>query len=65
MKFKPNEGVKVRDPISKQHVPADGIEVHESAPEVITFYMRRVRDGHMTVVSDAKPTGAAPAKVKE
>lgn len=46
MFLKPRPGLKVRDPISKFHLPADGAEVQESS-----YWIRRLADGDVVVVN--------------
>ncbi len=48
MFVKPAPGVKVRDPISKFHIPDEGAEVPESS-----YWIRRLRSGD--VVRTAAP----------
>lgn len=50
MTVKPREGVKVRDPLSKRHIPESGIEV----PDSDSYWHRRLQDGD--VVQVEKPT---------
>jgi len=40
MFVKPKDGLKVRDPITKRHLPEEGKEVPES-----TYWVRRLKDG--------------------
>jgi len=49
----PVEGIKVRDPQTTQHVPAEGLSVVRS-----TYWLRRINEGDVTL---EKPT-AKPAK---
>jgi hypothetical protein len=42
---KPAKGLRVRDPISKLHLPEDGKEVPES-----TFWIRRLKSGDVVQV---------------
>ncbi len=44
MFVKPAPDRKVRDPITKRHIPADGVEVPESA-----YWVRRVASGDVLV----------------
>lgn len=45
MRVKPAEGLKVRDPISKLHIPAEGCDVPESS-----YWVRRIRSGDVVIV---------------
>lgn len=58
MFVKPAPGLKVRDPRSKLHIPADGVEV----PDTDTYWARRVRDGDVVVVTQTKAAAAAKGK---
>ncbi len=58
MRVKPRPGLKVRHPLTKQHVPEDGLEI----AELDTYWSRRILDGDLVVVDDDKP--AAPAARK-
>lgn len=49
MHVRPAPGLKVRDPITKRHLPDHGKEVPSS-----TYWLRRVADGDV-VVFDAEP----------
>lgn len=59
MFVKPAEGRKVRNPISKQHLPAAGAEVPES-----TFWIRRLRDGDVVRAEPPKAVEPAPKAVE-
>lgn len=52
MKIKPALGLKVRHPVTLQHIPADGIEV--DANEAI--WIRRLRSGDVVPVTDVVVT---------
>jgi len=45
MFVRPAPGLKIRDPLTRTHIPENGIEVVESY-----FWLRRVRDGDVNVV---------------
>ena len=47
MKVKPAEGLKIRDPLSKNFIPDEGKEVPEN-----TYWVRRVAYGDVVVVID-------------
>lgn len=47
MKVKPAEGRKVRDPISKLHLPDEGRDVPES-----TYWVRRILSGDVVLVTE-------------
>jgi len=47
MRVRPRPGFVVRDPETKQPVPAEGREVPAS-----TYWMRRVKDGDLELVAD-------------
>jgi hypothetical protein len=51
MKVVPAAGRAVRDPRNMQLLPEAGREVSDSDP----FWVRRVRDGDVTVVTDPPP----------
>lgn len=56
MIVKPAEGRKVRDPVSRLHIPEAGVEVSD----VDTYWARRLRSGDVVLV---QPTAtAAPAE---
>jgi hypothetical protein len=52
MFVKPAPGTKVRDPISRLHIPESGVEVPESS-----YWIRRVQSGDVVRV-DAQPAAA-------
>ena len=53
----PSPGLKIRDPILKTLVPSEGVEVTESP-----FWLRRVRDGDVTVVQPTQAVKRAEAR---
>ena len=55
MFVKPAEGLKVRDPISLVHLPAEGAEVPESS-----FWLRRLRSGDVFATT---PPPVVPLKM--
>lgn len=55
MIVKPAKGIKVRDPVSRQHIPESGVEVSD----VDTYWARRLRCGDVVVVP---PVAAAKKK---
>lgn len=58
MFIKPRAGIKVRDPVSKLHIPETGVEVSDTD----TYWARRLADGD---VIEVKPiTAAKPASQK-
>jgi hypothetical protein len=54
MKVYPAPGLLVRDPVSKTHVPADGLEVSDGD----FFWNRLLRDGDVTLTPPAATTEA-------
>lgn len=60
MKVVPVPGRAVRDPRNMQLLPAEGREVADGDP----FWVRRVRDGDVTV-AEVPPTRRAPAPSRE
>lgn len=56
MFVKPKEGVNVRDPITKLHIPASGAEVPEN-----TYWVRRVESGD--VIRTDSPHAAAAERI--
>lgn len=52
----PKPGVRVRDPETRAHLPAEGREVPDTP-----YWLRRVKDGDVTIESPA----AKKAKAKE
>lgn len=51
MIIRPREGLKVRDPVSRRHIPESGIEV----PDTDTYWTRRLMDGDVVLVTPAVP----------
>lgn len=49
MIIKPAKGIKVRDPVSRLHIPETGVEVSD----VDTYWARRLRSGDVVVVPPA------------
>ncbi|WP_175795965.1 DUF2635 domain-containing protein [Burkholderia anthina] len=49
MKVKPAPGLKVRDPVLKDYLPAEGREVGDFD----LYYIRRLRDGDVVRVDEA------------
>lgn len=60
MKVTPAAGRAVRDPRSMMLLPDDGREVPDDDP----FWLRRVRDGDVTV-AEAPPPEQQPAPARE
>jgi hypothetical protein len=58
MHVKPADGLKVMDPRTKRHIPAEGIRVSERD----TYWVRRLRAGD--VVEVAAPAASLPASIK-
>ncbi len=56
MRIAPAPGVKVRDPITKRYLPAEGAEVPESA-----YWMRRLRAAEVVL---QVPAPEAPEEVQ-
>lgn len=56
MFVKPAEGVKVRDPVTLHHIPADGTEVPAD-----TYWLRRVAAGDVVVADPKSKPAAAPS----
>jgi hypothetical protein len=61
MFVKPAPGVKVRDPMSRLHIPELGVEV--SATD--TYWARRLADGDVVEVTPAPAVKAPTPKAKE
>lgn len=61
MKVMPVEGRAVRDPKNMQLLPAEGREVPDGDP----FWVRRVRDGDVTVEEAPPPETTRGAASKE
>jgi hypothetical protein len=51
MRIKPAPGLSVRDPVTKQLLPADGIEV----PDGDIFWTRCLNDGDVVLVTPESP----------
>jgi Protein of unknown function (DUF2635) len=56
MFVKPGPGLVLRDPVTKQFIPAEGVEV----PDGDLFWQRRLRDGD--VVPATPPAEKGPAE---
>lgn len=56
--LKPSPGAKVRDPVTKQHLAADGESVPRSS-----YWLRRVAEGVVVVV--VQPAAAASEAVEK
>ncbi len=56
MKVKPAPGLRVRDPVTKQFLPDEGIEVDDND----LYYIRRLADGDVVPAGSPSPD-AAPA----
>lgn len=60
---KPAEGRNVRDPVTRKHIPAEGVEVPNDP-----FWRRRLRDGDVVEAprpaerAQPKPRGKSEAK---
>lgn len=52
MRIKPADGLKVRDPETKELIPADGVEVSEYD----LYWAARLRDGDVVLVDEDKAT---------
>jgi hypothetical protein len=56
MRVKPvDPNAVIRDPHTRQPLPADGGDVPENS-----FWVRRLRDGDVVLVKDSKPVGTEP-----
>lgn len=53
MLVKPAPGIKVRDPVSRLHLPEEGREVPEN-----TFWIRRLQSGDVIKVEPQQPAKA-------
>jgi hypothetical protein len=51
---KPAEGLKVRDPDTRRHLPEEGAAVPRS-----TYWLRRLRDGDVVAASAPRPAKRA------
>ncbi|ACC71058.1 DUF2635 domain-containing protein [Paraburkholderia phymatum] len=58
MRIKPAPGLSVRDPVTKQLLPADGIEV----PDGDIFWTRCLNDRDVVLVDE--PASQTPARSK-
>lgn len=47
MRITPAPGLKVRDPLSKRHIPDEGVEVQESS-----YWVRRLAAGEVVKMPD-------------
>ena len=70
MHIKPTAGLKVRDPISRQLLPADGVDVSDQLLPGVPdnpYWRQLIRFGDVEVVPPAKVEPGAPpaAKVEE
>jgi hypothetical protein len=57
MKVYPTPGLQTRDPVTKQLIPQEGIEVSDTD----LFYTRRLRDGDVTLTAPKPATVTLPA----
>lgn len=57
MLIKPAPGLKIRDPRTKLHLPAEGAEMREN----ISFWTRRLQCGDVVLVSSETEKVEAPA----
>lgn len=55
-------GLKIRDPITKMHLPAEGAEVSFSSPKALNYWIRRMRSGE---VIECPPPISTPAEAPE
>lgn len=60
MRIRPKNGLKVRDPRSKRHIPI-GYVVKDTDP----YWYRRLRSGDVEVVEDEPAPKVEPRKVAE
>lgn len=51
MRIKPVDGRKVRDPVTKHHIPADGLDVPATGP-ASRYWLRRIRGGDVVHVAE-------------
>lgn len=58
MIVKPAPGLKVRDPVTKQLLPPEGIEVSDSS----IFWTRAMNDGDVVIGNSVAPVRAPQAK---
>lgn len=61
MRIKPAPGLKVRDPITKQLLPDDGIDV----PDDSILWTKILNDGDVVLMTPSKPTASTPPAAKE
>lgn len=61
MRVLPKDGRKVRDPLSKRHLP---IDVPSNVPES-TYWIRRIRTGDVVRVAEPVALAAAPVVTQE
>ena len=61
MRVKPAPGLSVRDPITKQLLPAEGIDV----PDDSILWNKIINDGDVVVVTSSKAAVNAAATAKE
>jgi hypothetical protein len=54
MFVKPAPGLKVRNPVTKRHLPLEGAEVPES-----TYWVRRLAAGDVVQASDVQTTDSS------
>ena len=57
MFVKPKDGLKVRDPVTMRHIPDAGMEVPETS-----FWMRRLADGDVSVITMVQIPDSGPAE---
>lgn len=57
MFVKPAPGIKLRDPVTKQFIPSEGLQVDDFD----LFWIRRINDGDVVVVDALKPVKASEA----
>jgi hypothetical protein len=58
MRIAPREGLKIRDPHSRLHIPAAGIDV----PDTDTYWTRRLADGDVVLVTEITQQPAEKAE---
>ena len=51
MRIKPRAGLKIRHPLTKLHISADGIDIQPD-----TFWTRRLADGDVVEVKEVQQT---------
>jgi hypothetical protein len=61
MRVKPAPGVKVRHPISRQHIPDSGIDVSDAD----SFWIRRLIDGDVVLVVEPVSPNVKSKQIKE